>query len=482
MADEVLLFLTYKPNAVALADLRQYFDPHTGPPDLDALAATLQRLLRLSFKPTLRGVPSADFVLALDGVHDTPPLTPDDTLVFALNPVGPQQARELFDLVKDPPAGLPVRDVHVAIDLPTGLSSSWCPREGSFPLFGDVELALAQMRADAAPAKGAFGQHVNVVIIDQGINEAVLRRRFPGANFVGGWATTEFGKGGPRGPYKRIRPGDWPDDGLGPTVTHGTKMASLVLAVAPQAQILDFALLPSRILSLRNVGRGSFGFLSWATGAYWRLVAAIPWIQQRYPAYSGPWVLNNSWGVFDLSTDYPAGSFQNYGSNLGHPLNQAVAALPDRGIADVVFSSGNCGQFCPDPRCGASQIGPGRSIYGVAAIRDVLTVAAVRSDEIWLGYSSQGPADPNFASTKPDLCAPSQFAGADDWHRSFTGTSSACALTTGAIAAKRSLVPRALAPPALRALAVARARPVVNQAAPNERHGAGMIDVANLLL
>ena len=135
-----------------------------------------------------------------------------------------------------------------------------------------------------------------------------------------------------------------------------------------------------------------------------------------------------------------------------------------------------------DARCGARQIGPGRTIYGVAAINDVLTVAAVRGDETWLGYSSQGPADPNFGSIKPDLCAPSQFAGPDDWNRSFTGTSSACALTSGAVAAKRSVVVSVPpAPPAVRAHAVATARRVVNQAARDDRRGAGMIDVANFV-
>ena len=275
-----------------------------------------------------------------------------------------------------------------------------------------------------------------------------------------------------------IPPGGWRDDGLGPTVTHGTKMASLVLAVAPQARILDLALMPSHILTLANAF--GTGFLSWAVGAYSMLVAMIPWIQQNFPAYSGPWVLNNSWAVFDLSTDFPPP--WDYGNNPLHQLNVAVAALPRFGIADVLFAAGNCGQFCPDPRCGAGQIGPARSIHGVAAIRDALTVAAIRSDETWLGYSSQGPAAPSFLSTKPDLCAASQFAGVADWDRSFTGTSSACALTTGAIAAKRSLVPPSvLSPPTLRALAVATARRVVNQAAPDERRGAGMIDVSALV-
>ena len=144
--------------------------------------------------------------------------------------------------------------------------------------------------------------------------------------------------------------------------------------------------------------------------------------------------------MYDLSTDFPPGDplNRNYGRNPNHPLNLAVAAAPLVGI-DVVFAAGNCGQFCPDSRCGAGQIGPARGIYGVAAIKNVLTVAAVRGDETWLGYSSQGPADPIFGSIKPDLCAPSQFAGVGDWNRSFTGTSSAC-VTAGAVAARRSLM------------------------------------------
>jgi Subtilase family len=485
MADGVLLFLTFKPNPPALAELREFFRSRREPKDLAALSETLKTQLRLSFKPPLRGMPSADFVLALDGVHETPPWTTDDTFVFALDTVDSKQAEELYDLVREPRKDLSVRDVQVAVDLPTGLSSVWCPQEATFPLFGDVRLALAQMRAKAAADNGAYGQDVNVVIIDQGINKDVLAKRFPGADFRGGWKTPEFGKGGPPGPPgppKFIDPGAWPDDGLGSAVTHGTKMASLVLAVAPRARILDVALLPSHILNLRDTGTTTPGFLSWAAGAYWVLIAWIPWIRANFADYSGPWVLNNSWGVFDLTTDFPTGSFQNYGSNPNHPLNLAVATAPSIDI-DVVFAVGNCGQFCPDPRCGAGQIGPGRSIHGVAAIKDVLTVSAVRGDEIWLGYSSQGPAVPTFYSTKPDLCAPSQFAGAGDWNRSFTGTSSACALTAGAIAAKRSLVlPSTLSPAQLRAYAVQQARRVGDQMAPDVRHGAGMIDVSKLLM
>jgi hypothetical protein len=488
MANEVPLVVTYKPKEAALEALQALFRSRTIEPlDLHGAARMLRDHLGLSYVPPLRGMPSYDFVLALDGVDETPPLTIDDTFVYALDAIDPHspQAEELYDRVNRPRADLPVRDVQVAIDLPTGLANVWCPKEATFPLFGDLALARAQMRASAAAGKGAHGQNVNVVIIDQGINRNVLAQRVPTANFVGGWFTPEFGKGGPPPPPgpipPLIPPGGWPDDGLGPRVTHGTKMASLVLAVAPQARILDLALLPSHILNLNDPAGG---FLSWAVAAYRALVADIIWLKLTFPhTFVGRWVLNNSWAVYDLSTDFPPGDplNRNYGRNPNHPLNLAVAAAPLVGI-DVVFAAGNCGQFCPDSRCGAGQIGPARGIYGVAAIKNVLTVAAVRGDETWLGYSSQGPADPIFGSIKPDLCAPSQFAGVGDWNRSFTGTSSACALTAGAVAARRSLMsPTAEPPPALRGRAVTTARPVVNQAAADERRGAGMIDVSTFV-
>jgi subtilisin family serine protease len=78
----------------------------------------------------------------------------------------------------------------------------------------------------------------------------------------------------------------------------------------------------------------------------------------------------------------------------------------------------------------------------------VLTFGAVRSDGMWLGYSSQGPGQsrldtpapgqPNHAHDKPDLCVPSQFSENDDAFTVNTGTSAACALATGVVAALRS--------------------------------------------
>ena len=54
-------------------------------------------------------------------------------------------------------------------------------------------------------------------------------------------------------------------------------------------------------------------------------------------------------------------------SNLGSIVNDGI---------DVVFSAGNCGQFCPDRRCGETDRGPGHSIWGANSHPRVLTFGA----------------------------------------------------------------------------------------------------------
>ena len=121
---------------------------------------------------------------------------------------------------------------------------------------------------------------------------------------------------------------------------------------------------------------------------------------------------------------------------------------------DVIFAAGNCGQFCPDRRCGKRDLGPGKSIFGANSHRKVLTVSAVRTDARWIGSSSQGEGQPRLSREKPDLCAPSYFRDAGDAFTgntsgSFvtnpgspyvanTGTSAACGVAAGIVAAIRS--------------------------------------------
>ena len=65
----------------------------------------------------------------------------------------------------------------------------------------------------------------------------------------------------------------------------------------------------------------------------------------------------------------------------------------------------------------------------------MLTVGAVRTDGLWLGYSSQGPGA--LYRHKPDLCAASQFSENEDAFAGNTGTSADCALAAGVVARLR---------------------------------------------
>ena len=94
---------------------------------------------------------------------------------------------------------------------------------------------------------------------------------------------------------------------------HGTMCAFDALIAAPDAQILDFAL-------LQSTGQMWSGFLSDAVAAYAALIEMI----QSEP---GPLVVNNSWGIFDLSQDLPVGDPGNYSANPNHPFNQIVVSL-----------------------------------------------------------------------------------------------------------------------------------------------------------
>ena len=149
----------------------------------------------------------------------------------------------------------------------------------------------------------------------------------------------------------------------------------------------------------------------------------------------------NAWAAYDTGGEHPKG---DYTSGRSHILNRLITGMAKR--FDLVFAAGNCGQFCPSRRCGADDVGPGRSIIGANSHPDVLTVGAVRADGIWLGYSSQGPGA--LSTKKPDLCAASQFCEDDDAAAVNTGTSAACAIAAGVVAALRSRCPSNLLPPA----------------------------------
>ena len=163
-------------------------------------------------------------------------------------------------------------------------------------------------------------------------------------------------------------------------------------------------------------------FLNRAVPAYKEMLAEIA--KGRADERPAHWVLVNPWGIHDRKSERQT---SRYTEQRDHPLNQLVLRAVTENI-DVVFAAGNCGQFCPNDRCGDTDYGPGRSIWGANSLDVVLTVGAVRSDGIWLGYSSQGPGQEKLGIKKPDLCAASQFCENDDSFIINTGTSAARAL------------------------------------------------------
>jgi hypothetical protein len=238
--------------------------------------------------------------------------------------------------------------------------------------------------------------------------------------------------------------------------------------------VFDVPLLPPQIAGLQT-------FLSLAQVAYHAVQDSIAYWRGAN-MHPGAWVLVNACGVYDLRQDPAPGTILNNGENRNHPIVRELG-LANGNNLDVIFAAGNCGQFCPSIRCGARNRGPGRSIHGVNAHPDVLTVAAVRTDTVWLGYSAEGPGPAALTTDKPDIVAPSQFAEAGNASPagSNIGTSAACGMAAGAVALLRTVSdPAIMSPAALRSIlretASAPPRP-----APVSRFGEGIVEVAAAL-
>jgi subtilisin family serine protease len=249
-------------------------------------------------------------------------------------------------------------------------------------------------------------------------------------------------------------------------------IARSILDLAPHARLYDVPAVPLNPTPLPV-------FVSTMHAACGSLIHEIHH-RQKLPQWSGPWVLVNAWGVFDTSAD-PTGGYTENTAVHGHPLINLVTHAVQHRHLDMVFAAGNCGQFCPSQRCGGRDRGPGHSIWGANAHPLVITAGAVRSDETWIGYSSQGPGPELLAVQKPDLCAPSQFCETYDAASLSSGTSAACAIIAGVVAALRGN-PKwdqvTVTPEALKAALIASARKPLGPAGWDERLGFGILDAA----
>ncbi|HKU98717.1 MAG TPA: S8 family serine peptidase [Vineibacter sp.] len=360
-----------------------------------------------------------------------------------------------------------VQDLHLSIarngtgliagvgaDLAIDVAEHWCPGARPDVAFGTRTAALRKLGigpGGLALPKGPTltGKGVNVVIVDQGLNAS----RIPEGHYGGVWENS--GTKWALLPYATTAP----------LSRHGDMVARNVRSIAPEATIFDCRLIPPAIAEVDQ-------FVSDAHAAYATIAANIA----KAPSVglpNGPWVFVNAWAVYDRRLEVPAG---DYSDNPAHPFNAAIQALAANGTADIVFAAGNCGQFCPHPRCGSNDRGPGHSIHGANAHPAVITAGAVRADGMWIGYSSQGPGPAQMAHEKPDLCAPSQFCEDDDAFVINGGTSTACGLVAGVVAALRSnWSPQVLPPAALKAALLANTKGSA-AASWNPRFGHGILD------
>lgn len=295
-------------------------------------------------------------------------------------------------------------------DLPFASVDHWCPRAAPAHQFGDSAAAKRMIGVEALRDRGLVGEDVNVVIVDQGLDKNAIEQQYNG-KFGGGWPVTATNGVVNPGTLKVVR-------GVSRN-EHGMMIARNILAIAPGATVWDLPVVPQRIT---NIPR----FLSDAHVAL-EDVLADPRVS------TGRWLVVNAWAPFDRSSEVPDGDYSN---NPKHPFNMLMAKFVERGI-DVVFAAGNCGQFRPDRRCGKHDIGPGRSIFGANAHPKVLTVGAITTQGLWLGSASQGEGPNALAATKPDVVAPSMFSECADRHTRNGGTSAACAVAAGVVAALR---------------------------------------------
>ncbi|GIH73655.1 S8 family serine peptidase [Planobispora longispora] len=297
---------------------------------------------------------------------------------------------------------------------------------GGDPPVGDWHDVERLIRAEELAGDGLDGSGVALAIVDTGINlEHVQRHLDREAKLDKERSWVPGGVDGTPGRFE---------------VDHGTMCAFDALIGAPKATLLDLPVL----LSQRQGGSALDGLLSDAVAAF----AHLREVLNAQPEESRALVVSNSWGSFSPRWDFPVGNPGNYSDNAAHPFNVIVASLEDAG-ADILFAAGNCGRDCPDGRCAFRE----RPIVGANSHPRVLSIGGVDVENRRVGYSSQGPG--RLAKRKPDVCSYTHFSGSKAFGDGApdSGTSAACPVAAGLVAAVRTQWPASrLSPGQLRTL------------------------------
>ncbi len=300
---------------------------------------------------------------------------------------------------------------------------------------------------------GMDGRSVALAIVDTGINAARVQQVRGGqVNINAARSWNPPGVSGTAGQF---------------SVAHGSMCAYDVLLAAPQAVLLDIPVLQSKKQGSTQMD----GLLSDALAGF----AHLRTVLTDQPEASRALVVSNSWGSFSPDWDFPVGQPGNYSDNPSHPFNVVVGSLESAG-ADILFAAGNCGRDCPDGRCAYQD----RPIGGANSHPGVLSIGGVDTKGQRVGYSSQGPG--RLADRKPDICAYTHFLGSKVFgdNEPDTGTSAACPVAAGLVAAIRTVYPASKVSPA-QLRAVLQRTAAAQPGGFDYDYGYGVVDAAAVL-
>ena len=255
----------------------------------------MRDILKLSFTPQLRGVPSMDFAIAIEDLTMEGSASGDDnTIVFALEPIEPGADGGAAATDRDCSARRPAhrqRGSAWTCRL-TPTDASWSPQEGPvFPCSRQRDLALAHdpcgcRRHEARPWRRCERRNHRSGHQPRSCSGQPLSS---GEVQPADGSSTRYGRGGPpAGPPKLVLAGPLGSTGMRPgwrkrCFRWHRMQTSSTFRFCPATSV--------NLQTLRELG---------PPGSTAMLQSLIPWLRQ-VPRYSGPWILCNAWAVFDLS-------------------------------------------------------------------------------------------------------------------------------------------------------------------------------------